>query len=149
MKVSGRALIGRAACLMYAATLGSLPAAPAKGDAKEGAKGRQRSFEEVFYSDVRPAGPDQQLQPSLEKRAQAEAAFMQGIIAEDEGAFDDALRYYTAALQWDVGGNPPLAVRVAHEYAKRGDVATGINLLKDLAKAKPDELSAQLTLAGF
>ncbi|MBV8899433.1 MAG: tetratricopeptide repeat protein [Verrucomicrobia bacterium] len=135
--------------MLFAAGLGTVAVGPARGDGREGAKTRPRAVEEIFYSDVRVAGPEQLLPKPLEKKAEAEAAFIQGLIAEDEGAFDDALRDYTTALQLDPGGNPELTVRIAHEYAKRGDVATGIDLLKDLAKARRDDVSAQLTLAGF
>ncbi|MBV9489775.1 MAG: tetratricopeptide repeat protein [Verrucomicrobia bacterium] len=160
MKVSRRALralircaafLARGTCagsiviVTVTATVVTAAVPPAKGEVR----GHPRSFEEIFYFDVRPGVPEQQLSPVLEKKALAEAAFMEGIIAEDEGAFDVALRNYTNSLQLDVGGNPELAIRVAHEYAKRGDVATGINLLKDLAKARPTEVAAQLTLASF
>lgn len=145
-----RALRGRAVRILVAAVLGAVAAGPVRGsDGKEGTRIRPRVGEEIFYADVRLAGPEQLLQKPLEKKAEAEAAFIQGIIAEDEGAFDDALRNYTTALQLDPGGNPELTVRIAREYAKRGDVATGIDLLKDLAKARRDDISAQLTLAGF
>ena len=52
-------------------------------------------------------------------------------------------------MQLDPGGNPQLAVRIAHDYAKRGDVANGIDVLKDLAKARPREPLAYLNLAYF
>ena len=40
-------------------------------------------------------------------------------------------------------------MRIAHDYAKRGDVASGIDVLKDLAKARPNEPLAYLNLAYF
>ncbi|MBV9998177.1 MAG: tetratricopeptide repeat protein [Verrucomicrobia bacterium] len=149
LRLARRALRCRAVRMLFAAGLGAIAGGPVRGDVREGGRVRPRLGEEIFYSDVRLAGPEQLLQKPLEKKAEAEAAFIQGIIAEDEGAFDDALRNYTAALQLDPGGNPELTVRIAREYAKRGDVATGIDLLKDLAKARRDDVSAQLTLAGF
>jgi tetratricopeptide (TPR) repeat protein len=150
LRLVPRALSCRAAVrMLFAAGLGTLAIGPVRGDGREGARIHPRVAEEIFYSDVRLAGPEQQLQKPLEKKAEAQAAFIEGIIAEDEGAFDDALRDYTTALQLDAGGNPELTVRIAREYAKRGDVATGIDLLKDLAKARRDDVSAPLTLAGF
>lgn len=149
LRVARRALRCRAVCMLFAAGLGTFTVGPVRGDVREGSRVRPRLGEEIFYSDVRLAGPEQLLQKPLEKKAEAEAAFIQGIIAEDEGAFDDALRDYTTALQLDAGGNPELTIRIAREYAKRGEVATGIDLLKDLAKARRDDVSAQLTLAGF
>jgi tetratricopeptide (TPR) repeat protein len=110
---------------------------------------KYRSLEDTFYSDIRPATPDQLLPKSLEKKADAQAAFMEGLLLEEEGDYEAALGAYSRSLQLDPGGNPQLAVRIAHDYAKRGDVANGIDLLKDLAKARPRELLAYLNLAYF
>ncbi len=74
---------------------------------------------------------------------------MEGLLLEEEGDYEEALTAYTRSLQLDPGGNPQLAVRVAHDYAKRGDVANGIDVLKDLAKARPNEPLAYLNLAYF
>src|ERR1700693_3158626 len=108
---------------------------------------RYRSLEDTFYSDIRPAAPDQQLAKSLEKKADAQASYMEGLLLEEEGDYEEALAAYTRSLQLDPGGNPQLAVRVAHDYAKRGDVASGIDVLKDLSKARPNEPAAYLNLA--
>jgi len=147
------ALFSRVGCLLFTAGFGELSAAPplkpGGSSEKNPSKVRVREFEELFYSDLRPAASDQQLQPALEHKAQAEAFFIEGLIAEDDGSLDDALQAYTSSLQLDAGSNPALTVRVAQEYAKRGDIATGIALLKDLVKAKPDEVSAYLTLSSL
>ena len=108
-----------------------------------------RSLEDTFYSDIRPAAPEQQLPKSLEKKADAQASYMEGLLLEQEGDYEEALAAYTRSLQLDPGGNPQLAVRVAHDYAKRGDVANGIDVLKDLSKARPNEPVAYLNLAYF
>jgi tetratricopeptide (TPR) repeat protein len=110
---------------------------------------KYRSLEDIFYSDIRPATPEQQLPKSLEKRADAQASYMEGLLLEEEGDYEAALSAYSRALQLDPGGNPQLAVRIAHDYAKRGDVASGIGILKDLAKARPNEPLAYLNLAYF
>src|ERR1700693_1681002 len=110
---------------------------------------RYRSLEDTFYSDIRPATPEQQLPKSLEKKADAQASYMEGLLLEEEGDYEDALAAYSRSLQLDPGGNPQLAVRIAHDYAKRGDVANGIDVLKDLAKARPREPLAYLNLAYF
>ena len=110
---------------------------------------RYRSLEDTFYSDIRPATPDQQLPKSLEKKADAQASYMEGLLLEEEGDYEEALAAYSRSLQLDPGGNPQLAVRIAHDYAKRGDVANGIDVLKDLAKARPSEPLAYLNLAYF
>src|SRR5271165_3175431 len=108
---------------------------------------RYRSLEDTFYSDIRPATPEQQLAKSLEKKADAQASYMEGLLLEEEGDYEEALAAYTRSLQLDPGGNPQLVVRVAHDYAKRGDVASGIDVLKDLSKARPNEPAAYLNLA--
>jgi tetratricopeptide (TPR) repeat protein len=110
---------------------------------------RYRSLEDTFYSDIRPATPEQQLPKSLEKKADAQASYMEGLLLEEEGDYEEALAAYSRSLQLDPGGNPQLAVRIAHDYAKRGDVASGIDVLKDLAKARPSEPLAYLNLAYF
>jgi tetratricopeptide (TPR) repeat protein len=110
---------------------------------------RYRSLEDTFYSDIRPATPEQQLPKSVEKKADAQASYMEGLLLEEEGDYEEALTAYSRALQLDPGGNPQLAVRIAHDYAKRGDVASGIDVLKDLAKARPNEPLAYLNLAYF
>jgi tetratricopeptide (TPR) repeat protein len=108
-----------------------------------------RNVEDEFYSDIHPATPDQQLSKPLEKKADAQAAYMEGLLLEEDGDYESALTAYSKSLQLDPGGNPRLAVRVAHDYAKRGDVASGIDVLKDLALARPDEPLAYLNLAYF
>jgi tetratricopeptide (TPR) repeat protein len=108
---------------------------------------RYQSPEDTFYSDIRPANPEQKLQKEFEKKAEAQASFMEGLLLEEQGDYEDALAAYTRSLQLDPGGNPQLAVRIAHDYAKRGDVANGIDLLKDLAKIRPNESAAYLNLA--
>jgi tetratricopeptide (TPR) repeat protein len=110
---------------------------------------RYRSLEDTFYSDIRPATPEQLLPKNLEKKADAQASYMEGLLLEEEGDYEEALTAYTRSLQLDPGGNPQLAVRIAHDYAKRGDVANGIDVLKDLAKARPHEPLAYLNLAYF
>jgi tetratricopeptide (TPR) repeat protein len=123
------------------------PAVPMAKPAK--AVPRYRSFEQLVDADVRAATPEQQLSKALESKADAEAEFVRGGILEDEGDDDGSMAAFSRCLQLDPGGNPALAVRIAHEYAKRDDVASGISVLKDLAKAKPQEPLAYLNLAYF
>jgi tetratricopeptide (TPR) repeat protein len=108
-----------------------------------------KNLEDAFYSDIHPATPAQQLSKPLEKKADAQAAYMEGLLLEQEGDYESALAAYSKSLQLDPGGNPRLAVRVAHDYAKRGDVASGIDVLKDLALARPGDPLAYLNLAYF
>ncbi len=110
---------------------------------------RYRSAEELLDADTHLATPNQALSSALEAKAQAEADFIQGTILEDQGDDEGSLGAYTRCLQLDPGGNPALALRIADEYAKRDDVASGISILKDLAKARPQEPTAFLNLAYF
>jgi len=144
----GEHFVGACAGVAMVICLGSGYAAqPGAPPARTPAK--YRNLEQTFYSENRPAAPDQRLSPGLEKKSDAQAAYIQGIILEDEGDYEQALADYTHSLQLDPGGNPQLAVRIAHEYAKRGEVAAGIDILKDLAKARPNEPTAYLNLAYF
>src|SRR5437016_2955437 len=54
-----------------------------------------RSLEDTFYSDIRPATPEQQLPKSLEKKADAQASYMEGLLLEEEGDYEEALAAYT------------------------------------------------------
>src|ERR1700674_4908475 len=110
---------------------------------------RYRSLEDTFYSDIRSAAPDQQLPKSLEKKADAQASYMEGLLLEEEGDYEEALARDTRPLRLDPGGNPQFVVPIAHDYAKGGDIANGIDVLKDLAKARPREPLAYLNLAYF
>src|SRR6202021_3700988 len=110
---------------------------------------RYRSLEDTFYSDIRPATPEQQLPKSVEKKADAQASYMEGLLLEEEGDYEEALTAYSRALQLDPGGNPQLAVRIAHDYAKRGDVAGGRNFSKSRQRRPPRAPRAHLTPAYF
>src|SRR5215475_13049240 len=123
------------------------PASPARISPRATPVPKYRSPEDTFYSDIRPATPEQQLPKELEKKAEAQAFYMEGLLLEEQGDYEDALGAYTRSLQLDPGGNPQLAVRIAHDFAKRGDVASGIDVLKDLVKARPYEASAYMNLA--
>jgi tetratricopeptide (TPR) repeat protein len=146
---------GSARLLFIGASAGALVAAlvPGAGAAfaaspKEKSP-KYRNLEDIFYSDLRPGTTNLKLGKAFERLADAHASYMQGLLLEDDGDYEGALAAYTQSLQLDPGGNPELAVRIANEYAKRGDVATGIGLLKDLAKARPSEPLAYLNLAFF
>ena len=110
---------------------------------------KNRDLEQGLFFDVRPAVPEQSLSKFSEKKADAEAEFMQGLILEEDGDFDSALQAYTKSLQLDPGGNPQIAVRVANEYVKREDIPSALDLLKDLVKVRPDDIQAFLNLADI
>src|SRR5260370_34434285 len=110
---------------------------------------KNRDLEQSLFFDARPSAPDQSLAKFSEKKADAEAAFMQGLILEEDGDYDSALEAYTKSLQLDPGGNPQIAVRVANEYVKRENIPAALDLLKDLVKVRPDEIQAFLNLADI
>src|SRR6516162_6943424 len=142
---NGASLGASLALFLY--TVDCSPASPVSSGTRATPTPRYRSPEDTFYSDIRPATPEQQLPKELEKKAEAQASYMEGLLLEEQGDYEDALAAYTRSLQLDPGGNPQLAVRIAHDFAKRGDVASGIDVLKDLAKVRPNEASAYLNLA--
>jgi tetratricopeptide (TPR) repeat protein len=108
-----------------------------------------RDPDENIFSDLRPAAPDLGLAKTTENKADAEAAFIQALLLEDDGDTDGALAAYTKALQLDPGADPDLAIRVASEYANRDEIPNGIDVLKDLVKARPNEVQGLLALADL
>jgi tetratricopeptide (TPR) repeat protein len=93
---------------------------------------------EPWLSDLRPASPDLALPRKDEQKAEALAAFAQGLLAEDNADTEKALASYRKALESDPG-YAELAVKVAYELARRNDVSGGIQVLKDAVKAAPKE----------
>src|ERR1700751_1203015 len=122
-------------------------AAPDAAPAKPAFK--LRNPDESIFSDLRPAAPDLGLAKTTESKADAEAAFIQALLLEDEGDNDGALAAYTKALQLDPGADPDLAIRVASEYANRDEIPNGIDVLKDLVKARPNEVQGLLALSDL
>jgi tetratricopeptide (TPR) repeat protein len=110
---------------------------------------KNRDLEQGVIFDVHPSTPEQSLTKPFEQKADAEAAFMEGLILEDEGDYDAALESYTKSLQLDPGGNPQIAIRVANEHIKREEIPPAVDLLKDLIKARPGEVQAFLNLADI
>ena len=85
------------------------------------------------------------------------ASFIEGSIAEDNADLDKALEDYRKVLEVDPAAkirpddDPDtltlLAAKVAFELARRGDVAGGIDVLKDTVKAAPKESTAYFFLS--
>ncbi len=78
--------------------------------------------------------------------AEALATFADGLAAEDNADTDRALEAFRRTLELDPS-NTELAVKVAFELARRGEVAEGISLLKDAAKALPKDPLPPLCLS--
>jgi tetratricopeptide (TPR) repeat protein len=91
-------------------------------------------------------GSDLPLSLDGEHKAQALSAYAQGLVAEEEGDTERAFQAYRRSLAAD-SNNTELSVKVAFELARRGEVAEGISLLKDAAKAAPQEMLPPLCLS--
>ena len=95
-------------------------------------------FADAYASESRPSPSDLQLKTEDAKKADAFAAFSQGLLAEDNADQDAMLAGYRRALELDPT-YAELAVKVAFELARRNDVPSGIQILKDTIKAAPKE----------
>lgn len=91
-------------------------------------------------------GSDLLLTKQGEQKADALAAFSAGVAAEEDADTEQALADYRKSLELNPGYTD-LAVKVAFELARRGDVAQGIDVLKDAAKASPKEALPPLCLS--
>lgn len=95
------------------------------------------------FADAHPGGsrfspPDLALSDEGERRAEALANFGRAVIAEDNAESERALEAYRRALSLDPG-YIDLALKVAFELVKKNDVPDGIQVLKDAAKASPND----------
>ncbi|MDP9292200.1 MAG: tetratricopeptide repeat protein [Verrucomicrobiota bacterium] len=71
-----------------------------------------------------------------DRKSEALASFVEGFVAENDGDIEGSLEHYRHVLDYDAS-NTELAIKVAYELARRGDVSEGINILKDAVKATP------------
>ena len=91
-------------------------------------------------------GGDLFLNKEGERKAEALSEFSKGLLAEEDGDNERAFQAYRRSLALD-SNNTELAAKVAFELARRGEVAEGIDLLKDAAKAAPKDMVPPLCLA--
>lgn len=101
---------------------------------------------DVFGPESPKVAPDLLLKKEDDAKAQAIAAFAAGIICEDSADSEKALENYQKALSFDPG-YAELAVKIAFELARRGDVQGGIEILKDSIKSAPKEAVTYLYLS--
>ena len=93
----------------------------------------------MVYDDAyRTPAKDLQLNLDAERKAEAVARFMHGLMLEDTTDADKAEAEYLRALALDPG-NSELSVKVAWDDLRRGDTPAAINLLKDTIKAAPKQ----------
>lgn len=119
-------------------------AAPAKGKEKDRPEPGERAV--VFDDRYRPPARDLALTSANEKKAEAYALFMKGVLVEEAGEPEKALPLYVKALAADPT-NVTLALRVSSEYLRRGDSTEAVELLRDTIKAAPKDPGAHLALA--
>ena len=107
----------------------------------------------AVQADVLPAvpetpgrGSDLLLRKDGERKGDALAAFSEGLAAEEDADSERALEAYRRTLTLDPG-NTELAVKVAFELARTGEITKGIDILKDAAKAAPKDLLPPLCLS--
>jgi len=83
-----------------------------------------------------------------ERKAEALAYYMQGLLHEEQGDSKGMLTAFRCSLDLEPA-NVDLAEKVAFELVRRGAVPEGVDVLKDAAKAVPDDARPFLYLAGI
>lgn len=100
----------------------------------------------VFDPAIRPAAKDLTLNLEGDRKADAEAHFLVGIMLEDTSDPDKATAEYLKSLNLDPA-NTELSIKLARQYASQGDSAAAIGVLKDNIKALPKESGPYLALS--
>ncbi len=101
----------------------------------------------VVYDDTyRPPAKDLLLNLDGERKAEAVARFMHGLLLDESGGTEESASEFLKSLALDPA-NVDLSVSVAQDYLRKGDVPAAINLLKDTIKAAPKQAQPQLALA--
>jgi tetratricopeptide (TPR) repeat protein len=108
-----------------------------------GSPSSDSSIEDDAY---RSSAKDLQLSLDGDRKADAAARFMHGLMLEDSSDADQALDEYLKALALDPA-NVDLSIKLAWEYLRRDDTPAAINLLKDTIKAAPKQAAPSLALA--
>ncbi len=136
--------------------LGHAVAAPVAASATPSSKGRHSASNPApgnppematVYDDVyRTPSKDLLLGLDAERKAEAAARFMDGLILEDSSDSDRAGDEFLKSLSLDPG-NAELSVKVAWDDLRHGDTPAAINLLKDTIKAAPAQAQPYVALA--
>jgi tetratricopeptide (TPR) repeat protein len=103
--------------------------APARGPA---------DIADALPSPPRPAPADLLLTKDEERKADALAAYSEGLVAEDNAEQEKMIEAYRKTLALDPT-YADLAVKLAYELARRDDPSGGVQILKDTIKAAPKE----------
>jgi len=88
------------------------------------------------------------LSAEAERRAESIAKFLEAIFEEETHGPDRALATKREVLALDPGFTD-LAMDVAHQYLRRGEVPEAISVLKDAAKSAPKRVEPPVALAGI
>ena len=129
-------LIGAYAACSFAAALTAVAAPKSAGSRHaSGARGGEHATDVPLGEKTAPA-KDLLLPVEEEKKSDALASFVDGLIAEENADGDRALEAFQKVLNLDPSYTE-LAVKVADQQARRGDVDQGIGTLKDAIKASP------------
>lgn len=102
-------------------------------------------------ADLLPQEPPRVLQhgvlsPEDERRGDAIAKFVQGLLEEESEGPEQSLQTFLESLALDPG-HIELALRVSQDYLRRGDTVGAISVLKDAHKARPDNPDPAIALA--
>ena len=127
------------------ATAGAAPA-PKPHHAANGPDGNPPEMALVYDDAYRAPAKDLLLGLDAERKAEACARFMHGLMLEDTSDVDRAEEEYLKSLALDPG-NAALSVKVAWDDLRHGDTPAAINLLKDTVKASPKEAQPYVALA--
>ena len=132
--------------LVAAATVPGAP--PSRGHHSANSTTAALSESDQIVNDDAFQGSARDLRLGLdgERKADAAARFMHGLMLEDSSDADQALDEYLKALALDPS-NVDLSIKLAWEYVRRGDTPAAINLLKDTIKAAPKQAEPSLALA--
>lgn len=103
---------------------------------------------DLIRPEVLPASKESVLSAESERRADSMARYLQAIFEEETNGPDRALVTKKEVLELDPGFTD-LAMEVAHQYLRRGDVPEAISVLKDAAKSAPRRVEPPVALAGI
>ena len=121
---------------------GSLGPAPAVANSP----GHPPELAVVYDGAYRTPAKDLQLTLENDRKAEADAHFIQGLLLEDTADADRAQGEYLKSLALDPA-NIDLSIKLAVEQLRRGDTPAAIGLLKDTIKAAPKKPQPYLALA--
>ncbi len=122
------------------------PTTPASSPGNPAASGQPSELAVIYDGAYRPPAKDLQLTLENDRKAEADAHFIEGLLLEDTVDADKAQDAYLKSLALDPA-NVDLSIKLAVEQLRRGDTPAAIGLLKDTIKAAPKKSQPYLALA--